>query len=79
MPTHDKRNDHLGIISGLTFAPDWSGLYAAGSFSGAIALYTEDTGAQAQGWLDDGALGGVTQVRDRFRPRLSKLSHFEFI
>ena len=54
----------LGLISALAFAPDWSGLYAAGSYSGAIALYTEDTGVQAQGWLE-GVPGGVTQVRAR--------------
>jgi hypothetical protein len=54
---------YSGIMSALAFAPNWSGLYAAGSYSGGIAMYTEDTGAQVQGWLE-GVEGGVTQVRD---------------
>ncbi|CAE6477150.1 unnamed protein product [Rhizoctonia solani] len=49
-----------GIISSLAFAPDWTGTYAVGSFDGAIALYTEDTGSQVQSWLE-GTEGGVTQ------------------
>ncbi|KAF8741825.1 WD40 repeat-like protein, partial [Rhizoctonia solani] len=50
------------IISSLAFAPDWSGTYAAGSFRGAIGLFTEDTGGQVQNWLE-GTEGGVTQIR----------------
>ncbi|KAH7333735.1 WD40-repeat-containing domain protein [Rhizoctonia solani] len=62
VPTKKSRDGIRGIISSLAFAPDWTGTYAAGSFNGAIALYTEDTGPQAQSWLE-GIEGGVTQIR----------------
>ncbi|KAB5591768.1 hypothetical protein CTheo_4800 [Ceratobasidium theobromae] len=75
VPTKKSRDGLRGIVSSLAFAPDWSGLYAAGSFSGAIALYTEDAGAQAQGWLG-GVEGGVTQIR--FNPMQSHIVYAGF-
>ncbi|CUA67925.1 hypothetical protein RSOLAG22IIIB_13579 [Rhizoctonia solani] len=62
VPTKKSRDGIRGIISSLAFAPDWTGTYAVGTFSGTIALYTEDTGAQVQNWLE-GFEGGVTQTR----------------
>ena len=53
---------HSGIISALAFSPDYSGLYAAGSFSGTVSLYTEDTGATPVQHIDGVTGGGVTQV-----------------
>ncbi|KAG8709916.1 hypothetical protein FRC11_005044 [Ceratobasidium sp. 423] len=75
VPTKKSRDGIRGIISSLAFAPDWSGTYAAGSFSGAVALYTEDTGAQAQSWLE-GAEGGVTQIR--FNPTQAHIVYAAF-
>ncbi|CAD6582384.1 MAG: hypothetical protein TREMPRED_003271 [Tremellales sp. Tagirdzhanova-0007] len=43
--TKREKGGQRGIISALAFSPDYSGLYAAGSFSGTVSLYTEDTGA----------------------------------
>ncbi|KAG8684360.1 hypothetical protein FRC09_015440, partial [Ceratobasidium sp. 395] len=75
VPTKKSRDGLRGIVSALGFAPDWSGLYAAGSYSGGIAMYTEETGAQAQGWLE-GVEGGVTQIR--FNPTQPHLVHAAF-
>ncbi|KAF8596604.1 WD40 repeat-like protein [Ceratobasidium sp. AG-I] len=75
VPTKKSKDGLRGLISALAFAPDWSGLYAAGSYSGAIALYTEDTGMQAQGWLE-GVPGGVTQIR--FNPARPHVVHAAF-
>lgn len=35
------------MISSISFNPDYSGLYAAGSFSGDISVYAENSGAQS--------------------------------
>ncbi|CAE6360885.1 unnamed protein product [Rhizoctonia solani] len=75
VPTKKSRDGIRGIISSLAFAPDWSGIYAAGSFGGSIALYTEDTGAQTQSWLE-GAEGGITQIR--FNPSQAHLVYAAF-
>ncbi|CAE6421920.1 unnamed protein product [Rhizoctonia solani] len=75
VPTKKSRDGIRGIISSLAFAPDWSGTYAAGSFGGAIALYTEDTGAQAQSWLE-GSEGGITQIR--FNPTQAHIVYAAF-
>jgi WD40 repeat protein len=63
---HTKNIDSLviqGIISTLAFSPDYSGLFAAGSYSKNIGLYDASTGkiCSAFGGLD----GGVTQVCHR--------------
>jgi hypothetical protein len=51
----------VGIISALAFSTDYSGLYAAGSFSGAVSLYQEDHDGSV-GHIDGIEPGGVTQV-----------------
>lgn len=51
----------VGIISALAFSTDYSGLYAAGSFSGSVSLYLEDHDGSV-GHLDGIEPGGVTQV-----------------
>ena len=51
----------LGIISCLAPSPDRSGLLAAGSYSGAAALFDEATGELL--FLLAGHSGGVTQAR----------------
>ncbi|KAG8706258.1 hypothetical protein FRC08_001178 [Ceratobasidium sp. 394] len=75
VPTKKSRDGLKGIVSALAFAPEWSGLYAAGSYSGGIAMYAEETGSQAQGWLE-GADGGVTQIK--FNPTQPHLVHAAF-
>jgi hypothetical protein len=55
------RADGVGIISALAFSTDYSGLYAAGSFSGSVSLYQEDHDGPV-GHLDGIEPGGVTQV-----------------
>jgi hypothetical protein len=51
----------VGIISALACSTDYSGLYAAGSFSGSVSLYQEDHDG-AVGHIDGIEPGGVTQV-----------------
>jgi len=51
----------IGMISSLAFCPDYSGLYAAGTFSSSIGLLSEDTGEDILLYLDD-VPGPVTQV-----------------
>jgi hypothetical protein len=52
----------IGIISSLAFCPDYSGLYAAGTFSSSIGLLSEETGEDILLYLDD-VPGPVTQVQ----------------
>lgn len=54
----------IGIISSLAFCPDYSGLYAAGTFSSSIGLLSEETSADVLLYLDD-VPGPVTQVQSR--------------
>ncbi|EUC60695.1 guanyl nucleotide-binding protein, putative [Rhizoctonia solani AG-3 Rhs1AP] len=75
VPTKKSRDGIRGIISSLAFTPDWTGTYAVGSFDGAIALYTEDTGSQVQSWLE-GTEGGVTQIR--FNPTQAHIVYAAF-
>lgn len=58
--TRKSRDGQRGIISSLAFAPDGSGLFAAGSFAGTTGLYVENA-PDAVGLLG-GHCGGVTQV-----------------
>ena len=58
----DVDADLLGIISSIVFCTDYSGTYAAGSFSGSAAIYSEDTAATAVAHLDGVHPGGVTQL-----------------
>ncbi|KAG9122712.1 hypothetical protein FRC07_000780, partial [Ceratobasidium sp. 392] len=75
VPTKKSRDGLRGIVSAIAFAPDWSGLYAAGSYAGGIAMYVEETGEQAQGWLE-GVEGEVTQIK--FNPTHPHLVHAAF-
>lgn len=50
-----------GLISALAFSTHRVGSFAAGSFSGSVALYDEDTG-QATGHVEGVEGSGVTQV-----------------
>ena len=58
--TKKSRDGQRGIISCLGFAPDGSGLYAAGSFAGTTGLYAEN--APGLVTLLGGHRGGVTQA-----------------
>jgi telomerase Cajal body protein 1 len=51
----------LGIISSLAFCPDYSGLYAAGTFSSSLVLFAENTQAEIVQSLG-GVRGPITQV-----------------
>lgn len=51
-----------GIISALAFSQHMPGAFAAGSFSGSVVLYDEDTGNRAAGHLYGVEGGGVTQL-----------------
>ena len=54
--------DGTGIMSSIAFSTDYSGTYAAGSFSGSVAIYSEDTAATAVSHLDGVHPGGVTHL-----------------
>ena len=53
----------IGMISALTFAPDGSGTFAAGSYSGNISIYSEDSGEDRLAEIFMGEpSSGITQV-----------------
>jgi hypothetical protein len=53
----------IGMISALTFAPDGSGTFAAGSYSGNISIYSEDSGEDRLAEIVMGEpSSGITQV-----------------
>jgi len=51
-----------GIISSLAFCPDYSGTYAAGSYSGSVSIYSEDTSSTPLQHLEGIHRGGVTHL-----------------
>ncbi|KZV94989.1 WD40 repeat-like protein [Exidia glandulosa HHB12029] len=55
-----------GIVSSLAFCPDYSGIYAAGSFTSALWLFAEGQGAQPVCRLK-GIASAITQVRPMLR------------
>jgi hypothetical protein len=60
-----KANDtaKIGMISALSFAPDGSGTFAAGSYSGNISIYSEDSGEDRLAEIFMGEpSSGITQV-----------------
>jgi len=59
-PTRRSKLGQKGLISCLTFNPDRSGLYAAGSFSKTIGLYDEKQSEVL--FILKGHTGGVTNV-----------------
>ncbi|KAK8846832.1 hypothetical protein IAR55_005920 [Kwoniella newhampshirensis] len=60
--TKRDKGGQKGIISALAFSSDYSGTFAAGSFSGSASLYSEDTGATPVAHFDGVHRGGVTQL-----------------
>eukprot|EP00002_Diphylleia_rotans_P011254 TRINITY_DN2228_c0_g1_i11.p1 TRINITY_DN2228_c0_g1~~TRINITY_DN2228_c0_g1_i11.p1 ORF type:complete len:271 (-),score=47.90 TRINITY_DN2228_c0_g1_i11:1114-1926(-) len=59
-----KRRQHIGqkgAISCLAFSPDNSKLFAAGSYSKTIGLYSEDQRNLV--WMETASEGGVSQVQ----------------
>lgn len=51
-----------GLISCISFNPDYSGVYAAGSFSGDVSVYAENSGSQS--FFDIVRLGyGVSSIK----------------
>lgn len=61
-PTKRSKDGLRGIISSIAFSPDYSGLYAAGTFNASIGLLSEDTGAQILLYLDD-VPSAITQLK----------------
>ncbi|KIJ51341.1 hypothetical protein M422DRAFT_43897 [Sphaerobolus stellatus SS14] len=62
-PSKKSRSGLKGIVSSLAFSPDYSGLYAAGTFSSNVVLYDEtSSGAEIVLYLE-GVEGPVTQVK----------------
>ncbi|RSH86125.1 uncharacterized protein EHS24_004353 [Apiotrichum porosum] len=60
--TRKEKGGQKGIISALAFSQHMPGAFAAGSFSGSVVLYDEDTGNRAAGHLYGVEGGGVTQL-----------------
>ena len=54
----------IGIVSALSFVPDYSGTYAAGTYAGTVTLYSEDTGGTPVQHVGGIKGGGVTQVSE---------------
>ncbi|XP_068732065.1 telomerase Cajal body protein 1-like [Montipora capricornis] len=69
-PTTVKKDGQTGIISSIAFSPDISGLYALGSYSKSVGVYSETDGGQLV-FLLQGQQGGVTHVM--FSPDGTKL------
>lgn len=61
-PSKKSRDGMKGLVSSITFCPDYSGLYAASSLSGAITLFSEQTGEDPVGYLDS-ITSAITQVK----------------
>ncbi|WWC67852.1 uncharacterized protein I206_101769 [Kwoniella pini CBS 10737] len=59
-----EKGGQRGIISTISFCPDYSGTFAAGTFSGkgSVALYSEDTGSTPLAHVEGLVGGGVTQI-----------------
>lgn len=56
----------IGIISALAFNPDYSGTYAAGTYSTtpqAIGIFDPDIGPNAMFFLGDVRPGGISQIK----------------
>lgn len=69
-PTVVKKEGQTGIISSIAFSPDNSGLYALGSYSKSVGVYSDTDGGQLV-FLLQGQQGGVTHVL--FSPDGTKL------
>ncbi|ORY06980.1 WD40 repeat-like protein [Basidiobolus meristosporus CBS 931.73] len=60
-PSRKSRKGQKGVISCISFNPDRSGLYAAGSYSKTVGLYAENDNKLLS--LLKGPQGGLTQVQ----------------
>ncbi|KAF8518200.1 WD40-repeat-containing domain protein [Gautieria morchelliformis] len=61
-PSKKSRSGLKGIVSSLAFCPDYSGLYAAGTFSSSLVLFAENSQAEIIQSLG-GVHGPITQVK----------------
>lgn len=68
-PTTVKKEGQNGIISSIAFSPDHSGMYALGSYSKSVGVYSDSDGELI--FLLQGQQGGVTHVM--FSPDGTKL------
>jgi len=68
-PTTVKKEGQNGIISSIAFSPDHSGMYALGSYSKSVGVYSDSDGELM--FLLQGQQGGVTHVM--FSPDGTKL------
>jgi len=59
--TKASKKGQRGVISALAFNPDYSGIYAAGSYAKTICLYSEAEG-ELYGTLE-GHVGGITKLK----------------
>ncbi|WWD07776.1 hypothetical protein V865_005880 [Kwoniella europaea PYCC6329] len=59
-----EKGGQKGIISALSFCPDYSGTFAAGTYSSSssVSLYSEDTGSTPLAHVEGLVGGGVTQI-----------------
>ncbi|OCF76835.1 hypothetical protein I204_02541 [Kwoniella mangroviensis CBS 8886] len=59
-----EKGGQKGIISALSFCPDYSGTFAAGTYSSSssVSLYSEDTGFTPLAHVEGLVGGGVTQI-----------------
>ncbi|WVW78569.1 hypothetical protein I302_100525 [Kwoniella bestiolae CBS 10118] len=59
-----EKGGQKGIISALSFCPDYSGTYAAGTYSStnSVSLYSEDTGSTPLAHVEGLVGGGITQI-----------------
>ncbi|PVF91744.1 WD40 repeat-like protein [Serendipita vermifera] len=62
IPTKKSKDGLRGIISALSFCPDYSGLFAAGTFNSSIGLFSEETGGQVLMYLEQVA-GPIMQLQ----------------
>ncbi|KAG8815143.1 hypothetical protein FRC17_000845 [Serendipita sp. 399] len=60
-PSKKSRDGLRGIVSSLAFCPDYSGMFAAGTFSSSIGLLSEETGGEILMYLND-VKGPVSQL-----------------
>ncbi|PVF91746.1 hypothetical protein CPB86DRAFT_718900 [Serendipita vermifera] len=61
IPTKKSKDGLRGIISALSFCPDYSGLFAAGTFNSSIGLFSEETGGQVLMYLEQ-VVGPIMQA-----------------
>jgi len=58
-----KEEGQKGLISCISFSPDYSGMYALGSYSNTVGVYTESNNSPICLLHDDKDGAGITQVQ----------------